>query len=311
MSRIYEALLRAELERTEGQEGALKDGKAPELFPTKPAPARDYPNTFSRSSLPANMPVLVPSRAREENWSPDFQRLQALGERGHVLEQFRTLRSRLQGFRSLNTLKTILVSSGRPQEGKSFVSINLAIMFARHKGERVLLIDGDMRRSSLHKILGTTHAPGLTEYLSSQASLEQVMQKARRGADNVPPPKGLASLTFIPAGEDADNAADLSGSPRFAELIQTVQPMFDWVIIDSSPVTLVSDSVNLARAADGVLLVARGGVTKFDIAQRAQAEFKSSKVLGFVLNAVPDASKGDGYYGYDSLEDAKPQSEAK
>jgi protein-tyrosine kinase len=87
--------------------------------------------------------------------------------------------------------------------------------------------------------------------------------------------------------------------------------MFDWIIIDSSPVTLVSDSVNLARAADGVLLVARGGVTKFDIAQRAQAEFKESKILGFVLNAVPEASKGDGYYGYDSLEEAKSPVEAK
>src|ERR1700761_550168 len=241
MSRIYEALLRAELERTGTQEDGTSGKQVPELFPTNPGQKRDYPATFSRSSIPANIPLANPSRAREEIWSPALPQLQALQDRGQVLEQFRTLRSRLQGFRSMNSLKTILVSSGRPQEGKSFVSVNLAVMFARHKGGRVLLIDGDMRRSSLHRILGCTREPGLTDYLSGSATIEQVMQRAKPIPDGPGLPKGLSSLTFIPAGADADNAADLSGSPRFDELIQAVHPMFEWIIIDSSPVTLVSD----------------------------------------------------------------------
>lgn len=311
MSRIYEALLRAELERTAGDGEPAPDAPPPELFPTSPDRLRQFPTTLSRSSLPANIPLANPSRAREEIWSPSLAQLQAMQERGHVLEQFRTLRSRLQGFRSLNTLKTILISSGRPQEGKSFVSVNLAVTFARHKGGRVLLIDGDMRRSSLHTVLGCPREPGLTEYLSGQALIEQVMQRPRANADGPGLPKGLASLTFIPAGGDADNAADLSGSPRFGELIQAVQPMFDWILIDSSPVTLVSDAVNLARAADGVLLVARGGVTKFETAQRTAAEFKSAKVLGFVLNAVAGAASGEEYYGYDSLSQPKSEDRAE
>ena len=81
------------------------------------------------------------------------------------MEQFRSLRSRMQEFRDLNTLKSILVSSGLPQEGKSFIAANLAISFARHKAGRVLLIDGDMRRATLHKLLGCPQGPGLTEYL--------------------------------------------------------------------------------------------------------------------------------------------------
>ncbi len=96
----------------------------------------------------------------------------------------------------------------------------------------------------------------------------------------------LPNLTFIAGGNGGDKAADLSGNPRFGELIRLASPYFDWIIVDSSPVLPVSDAVNLARSCDGVLLVARGGVTKFPVAQRAQSELKASNILGFVLNAV-------------------------
>jgi Mrp family chromosome partitioning ATPase len=81
-----------------------------------------------------------------------------------------------------------------------------------------------------------------------------------------------------------------------------VAPYFDWIIVDSSPVNLVSDGVNLARSCDAVLLVARGGVTKYEIAQRALAELKTSKILGFVLNAVKNPPVAGGYYGYDGYD---------
>jgi Mrp family chromosome partitioning ATPase len=109
----------------------------------------------------------------------------------------------------------------------------------------------------------------------------------------------LPNLTFIAGGNGGDKAADLSGSPRFGELILQAAPHFDWIIVDSSPVLPVSDAVNLARWCDGVLLVARGGVTKFPVAQRAQSELKASKILGFVLNAVQETPEVGGYYGYD------------
>jgi Mrp family chromosome partitioning ATPase len=81
-----------------------------------------------------------------------------------------------------------------------------------------------------------------------------------------------------------------------------VAPHFDWIVVDSSPVNLVSDGVNLARACDAVLLVARGGVTKYEAAQRALGELKASKVLGFVLNAVKNPPVSGGYYGYDGYD---------
>jgi len=218
------------------------------------------------------------------------------------VEQFRSLRSRMQEFRDLNTLKSILVSSGLPQEGKSFVATNLAISFARHKANRVLLIDGDMRRSSLHKLLGAPSGPGLTEYLAGKASLMEIMQRPLPDERGNPLPHGLASLCFIPGGHASDKAADLSGNRRFGRLIADATPYFDWIIVDSSPVNLVSDGVNLARACDGVLLIARGGTTKYEVAQRAIAELKASKVLGFVLNAVQNPPLTGGYYGYDGYD---------
>ncbi|MDP9049946.1 MAG: CpsD/CapB family tyrosine-protein kinase [Acidobacteriota bacterium] len=247
------------------------------------------------------MPIDL-TKVRRVDWNPSRAQLPALDERGSAIEQFRSLRSRMQEFRDLNTLKAILVSSGYPQEGKSFVTANLAISFARHKGGRVLLIDGDMRRATLHKMLGTDQGPGLTEYLAGDASIVEVMQLPNAGNPDHPLPPGLASLTFIPAGTEHDKAADLSGNRRFDQLIKAVSPYFDWIVIDSSPVNLVSDGVNLARAADAVLLVARAGVTKYPVTQRAIAELKASKVLGLVLNAVKNPPVTGGYYGYDGYD---------
>jgi capsular exopolysaccharide synthesis family protein len=231
-------------------------------------------------------------------WIPAFHQLPALEQRGSSVEQFRSLRSRIQQFRDRNPLKSILVSSGLSQEGKSFVAVNLAVSLARHKASRVLLIDGDMRRSSLHKLLGAPEGPGLTEYLSGRATLTQVMQRPKPGEDGHPLPLGLASLVFIPGGDASDKAADLSGNHRFNRLIADVAPYFDWIVVDSSPVNLISDAVNLARACDGVLLVARGGTTRYESAQRAVAELKASNILGFVLNAIEDPPSTVGYDSY-------------
>jgi capsular exopolysaccharide synthesis family protein len=216
------------------------------------------------------------------------------------VEQFRSLRSRVYEARDIRPIKSILVSSGLPQEGKSFVSANLAVSLARHKSSKVLLIDGDMRRYTLHELLGTESHPGLAEYLAGKASAEQVMQRMTESAEPTSVNHILSNLTFIPGGNGGDKAADLSGNPRFGELLRLAAPSFDWIIIDSSPVVPVSDGVNLARSCDGVLLVARAGVTKYAVAQRAASELRSANVLGFVLNALVENPQTSSYYGYNS-----------
>jgi capsular exopolysaccharide synthesis family protein len=321
MSRIYEALQKAESER--GLERAPERNERED--PIDPA------RTFSGMDRPAAVaeveyetPVVLPiaetagttsftskpdgalnlEAVARRPWSPSLTQLPSLLERGPAVEQFRSLRSRIFELRDIRPLKTILVTSGMPQEGKSFVSANLALSLARHRNSKVLLIDGDMRRFTLHQLLGCESQPGLAEYLGGKAGMLDVMQRAEAAADaHQSLPAALSNVTFIPGGNGGDRAADLSGSPRFEELIKAASPYFDWIVVDSSPVIPVSDAVNLARACDGVLLVARGGVTKFPDAQRAQSELKASNVLGFVLNAVPEAPQVGDYYGYSASQD--------
>ena len=292
MSKIYEALNRAENDLAGSTETMAK----------MMAPMRAASNTQTNTIPLPTSGTFDFEQVREAFWSPDLQALPAVSDRGGALEQFRGLRSHLQEFRDQKYIKTLLVSSGLPQEGKSFVSANLAVSFARHRSTKVLLIDGDMRRSSLRQILGASATPGLSEYLSGEAELLDIMQRAKQVDAQVPLPGGLSSLAFIPAGGDAHNAAELSSSPRFAELLAHASSVFDWIIVDSSPVNLVSDGVNLARHCDAALLVARGGITKYETAQRAVKELKASTILGFVLNAVSDHKSPARYYGYDNAE---------
>jgi protein-tyrosine kinase len=318
MSRIYEALQKAESERKSERrepESVIPDQPASAAMTTAVADPED--SVFAMPRF-AEAPIVTESYSEPSTrsmggesldlskiparpWALSLAQLPALLERGPAVEQFRSLRSRIFELRDISPLKTILVSSGVPQEGKSFISTNLALSLARHKNSKVLLIDGDMRRYTLHQILGCESHPGLADYLAGKADVLDVMQ---RPETSQPPTGGatpiLPNLTFIAGGNGGDKAADLSGSPRFGELIRQASPHFDWIIVDSSPVLPVSDAVNLARWCDGVLLVARGGVTKFPVAQRAQSELKASKILGFVLNAVQETPEIGGYYGYDA-----------
>jgi capsular exopolysaccharide synthesis family protein len=316
MSRIYEALQKAESERQlERREPELRTADQPlnattavaepdeaafnlPVFTEAPMVTEPYAEPSTRHG---GIESLDLSKIPARPWALSLKQLPSLLDRGPAVEQFRSLRSRIFELRDISPLKTILVSSGLPQEGKSFISTNLALSLARHKNSKVLLIDGDMRRYTLHQILGCESHPGLADYLAGKANIVEVMQRPEAlpttsaGATPI-----LPNLTFIAGGNGGDKAADLSGSPRFGELIRQATPYFDWIIVDSSPVLPVSDAVNLARWCDGVLLVARGGVTKFPVAQRAQSELKASNILGFVLNAVQETPEVGSYYGYDA-----------
>jgi Mrp family chromosome partitioning ATPase len=109
----------------------------------------------------------------------------------------------------------------------------------------------------------------------------------------------ISNLTFIPSGKASDNSSELVANHRIEELIETVSPYFNWIVIDSPPVLAVTDAVDLASSADAILLVAREASTRYDVAQRTQAAFSNSRILGFVLNAAEEAPRKNSYdYGY-------------
>jgi len=338
MSRIYDALQRADLDRKAAQETGQVAApvlvpeaaqqiqqeisqdlvEVPVASPTATPVAEDLPQavatvdlgtivptatwTLVVEDLPkAKVPVDMDSIARNP-WKLAISSFPTLLDRGVGVEQFRSLRTRIFQCRYDAPLKTILVSSGMPGEGKTFVTVNLALSLARNsvnKVNNILLIDGDLRRPTLHHLLGAPNEPGLSEYLDGTAQLHQIMQRASN--PEVVESNGLRSIsnmTFISAGKCGDNASDVVANHRIHELIATLAPHFDWILIDSPPVLAVTDAVELARAADGVLLVARGAVTPFDVAKRAQTAFNASRMLGFVLNDVKDAPHGEGSYYY-------------
>jgi capsular exopolysaccharide synthesis family protein len=204
-------------------------------------------------------------------------------------EPFRTLRSRLSQIADTRRLKRILITSSVPAEGKTFVAANLAQSIIRQPGRRVLLIDADLRASRLHVALGAPSAPGLTDYLRGEVDEYAVIQSGPE-----------ESLCFIPGGNEVSNPSELLTSERMKHLLDVVTPIFDFVILDSPPATPVHDPSLLADLCDGVLFVVRAGVTDFEVAEKAVAEFQEKNLLGVVLNAAERSAGYGQYYNYSS-----------
>jgi len=292
MSRIYDALQRADMERRSTQESESAGAAEPDFL-------------SGSAQMPAIHPGIVLDQITRYPWHPSALALPTLGDRGESIEQFRALRSQIYQQGSQASLKTILVSSGMPAEGKTFVAANLAMSLARNQDNTVLLIDADLRFPALHAILGAPNLPGLSEFLAGTAQVNDILQRSQSSQfieSGIV--REIPNLTFIPAGAGGDSSSELVTNHRIEELIELLSPHFDWIVIDSPPVLAFADAIDLARAADAVLLVARGGVTSFEVAQRSQTAFSNSRILGFVLNAVRETPRNDSYYYYYQKEEA-------
>jgi protein-tyrosine kinase len=303
MSRIHEALKRAEQERaaSNGSRGEA----APALHTAGVVPVPVMPESANPAGKPAAAAVATPAsaqgvpsfssqftldtllaRCQQSQWDPDAKTMLFFNQAENALgtEQFRTLRSRLYQMRDKTSLKRILVTSALPKEGKSFVSANLAQVLVRQHGRRVLLIDGDLRQARLHSALGTTSSPGLGDYLLGESDEFSIMQHGP-----------MDNLFFIPCGRNVAQPAELIANGRLKTLMQRVEPLFDWIIVDSPPAVPVSDANQLANFCDGVLLVVRSNSTPYDTAQKARQEFAGKNVVGVVLNGI---SRSDSYARY-------------
>jgi protein-tyrosine kinase len=202
-----------------------------------------------------------------------------------VREQFRTLRSRLYQIRDKQPLRSVLVTSSLPGEGKTFVANNLAHALARQQNCRVLLIDGDLRRPDLHPGFGAPSSPGLSEYLKAEATEMAVIQR------------GLPEyLCFIAGGNKPENPAELLANGKLKSLLETIGPVFDWVIVDSPPTLPVADALMLAEMCDGVLTVIRAAQTGFDSAQKSCQQLREKNLLGVALNCADEGTSYGSYY---------------
>jgi polysaccharide biosynthesis transport protein len=203
-------------------------------------------------------------------------------------EAYRALRSSILLSAIDNPLRTLVITSAFMSEGKSTLSANIAVMLAQ-RGERVLIVDADLRRSTLHLLFGLRRpAQGLTNLLSRQTDESVILH----------PVTQVPSLAYLPAGAVPPNPAELLASHRMAEMMRQWSEQYDRVIIDTAPILAVSDSLAPAARADSVLLVVRAGVTRKKALMRTREMLRrvNAHLLGAVVNDI-DMRK-DSYYNY-------------
>ncbi|MBJ9903677.1 polysaccharide biosynthesis tyrosine autokinase [Acinetobacter bereziniae] len=206
-----------------------------------------------------------------------------------AIESLRSIRTTIHF--ALNNAKNniIAISGPAPEIGKSFISTNLAAIFAQGN-KKVLLIDADIRRGYLHKYFDHDTTPGLTEYLTNQSMLEQCIVHSST----------VSHLDFLPRGKNQGNAAEMLSSPRFSELLAQLSQQYDHIIIDTPPILAVTDGVIISQFAGVNLVVARYAKTQMKELELTVNRFEQagSKVNGIILNDVQATAGGNYGYNY-------------
>lgn len=209
--------------------------------------------------------------------------------KSQAAEAFRTLRTNIQ-FSSLDEdVRTIVVTSTQPNEGKSTVVSNLAVTMAQ-SGKKVLLIDCDLRKPTIHKKLGVSNQEGLTSILSKEKTMEEVIKAAN-----------INNFYVLTSGPIPPNPAELLGSKKMKSFIEELHSYFDTILFDAPPVLAVTDAQILSTFCNGVVFVAGYGQAEKDAMVRGKESIEKvgGKILGVVINKVPQNSRSYYYYNYD------------
>ncbi len=203
-----------------------------------------------------------------------------------VREAYKTLRTNIRFLLRGNGCKKLCITSGMAGEGKSITMLNLAISFAE-SGLKVLLIDADLRRPAMARLLVEKAAPGLTNILVGMATVEESIRR-----------EVYPNLDIIFSGDMYPNPSELLGCDEFAQMIQDLSKHYDYILVDTPPVNVVSDACVVASILDGVVfLVRKDKSTKESVKQGvANLELTGAKILGFILNGVSLDTKKVCYY---------------
>lgn len=202
-------------------------------------------------------------------------------------EMFKILRGNILFPAKGEPPRSILVTSALPGEGKSFVSTNLAVSIAQNINEHVLLVDGDIRKPSVHKYLGYDETKGLAEYLSEERPLSDVLLKT-----------GVKKLSVLPGGRPPHNPAELLSSKKMSQLLEEVKERYSdrYIIIDSPPPQLTAETGAIARQVDAIIIVVKYGSTPREIVVELVETLGKEKIIGCVMNWFD--MRSSTYYGY-------------
>ncbi|WP_117168477.1 CpsD/CapB family tyrosine-protein kinase [Paraliobacillus sediminis] len=210
-----------------------------------------------------------------------------LNPRSPISEQYRTIRTNLQFAAVDGEMKTMLVTSSGPSEGKSSTVANMAIVFAQQE-KKVLLVDADLRKPTVHYTFRVDNRRGLSSVLVGEVTLDEAIEKS-----------DTPNLDILSCGPIPPNPSELLGSKAMEKLIQDALGHYDLIIFDTPPVLAVTDAQILANICDGALLVVRSKQTEYESAQKAREllEPAKAKLLGVILNDR-EMKKGSNYYYY-------------
>ncbi|KRE91162.1 tyrosine protein kinase [Frateuria sp. Soil773] len=211
-------------------------------------------------------------------------------------EALRSLRTSLHFARLEAKNNVLMISGSSPEAGKTFISSNLAAVIAQG-GQRVLLIDGDMRKGALHKVIGGSAEGGLSDLISGQMTREQVTRTVN----------GVESLHFIARGKVPPNPSELLMNAKFTALLEQLKPLYDLVLIDTPPILAVTDAAVIGHQAGTSLLVVRFGLNQAREIALAKQRFEQNgvEIKGAIFNAVEKRSAGYYSYGYYEYKTAK------
>ncbi len=276
MSKIYKALEKAELERESESNKSL--------YP---------PQMFEKEEM-KRLEIPPPSRGVEEMTCD--RRLVSIFQPGSLAaEQFRRLRNHMLRFNLVKPFSTIMVTSAMKGEGKSFVAANLAAGISLDLHAYALLVDCDLRDSTLIKWFNLPNGKGLSDYLVGKGEVAQFILKT-----------GIEKLSLLPGGSVQDNPAELIGSERMGSLVDELKSRYRdrFVILDSTPLLATTEPQVMAKLVDGILIVVRAGVTPRETVQQALQTIDREKIIGVVLNDITFKAPGlysryfgsDGYY---------------
>ena len=232
------------------------------------------------------------SKKTKKDQSQGFmtQRRQILNKNSNFIiqEAYKSLRTNIRFYASGSTCKKICITSGAAGEGKSITLLNLAISIGE-TGKKVLLIDGDLRRPALARLLVEKATPGLSNVLAEQVDVKDAIRKEM-----------YPNLDVLLSGEIPPNPSELIGSDRMQNMIETLSAEYDYILVDTPPVGIVSDTCLVANFLDGVIMLVRQGRSQKDSVKKAvnNLQLTGAKILGYVLNGVPVEKKSYNYYYY-------------
>jgi capsular exopolysaccharide synthesis family protein len=198
---------------------------------------------------------------------------------GFASEQFRLLAARLQLMQQKRTLKSILLTSSAAQEGKSLLTVNLAMALAQGARQKILVVDSDLRSSGVGRTLRMEGRSGIREWYRSKSPATDFI--CRLAGHNV---------WVLPAGQEAVDPLELLKSPRMTTLLSNMSVKFDWLLIDSAPLLPIADSEVISWIADGTIVVVRRETSSKEELKQALARVAPSKIIGLLLNDFPSAA---------------------